>query len=124
MIRGDRRYFRAPDRAGIVAEIARLPPNMLFVRMPSPFKEAWCERHRKALGVPVIVGVGGTFDPLTGYVRSMQRRLQAGGMEWFWRLAMEPRKIWKRRLYTNTEFLRLAAQDVFRLRMGRRSGRS
>ena len=117
-------YFGASDHASIVAEIARLAPHMLFVGMPSPFKETWCERHREALGVPVIVGVGGTFDVLTGYVRRAPRLLQTAGMEWFWRLAMEPRKMWQRYLYTNTEFLGLAAQDVFRFRTGRQTGRS
>jgi N-acetylglucosaminyldiphosphoundecaprenol N-acetyl-beta-D-mannosaminyltransferase len=117
-------YFSASEHATIVAEIAKLAPHMLFVGMPSPFKEAWCERHRDALGVPVIVGVGGTFDVLTGYVRRAPRLLQAVGMEWFWRLAMEPRKMWKRYLVTNTEFLGLAAQDIFRLRTGRQTGRS
>lgn len=117
-------YFSTSDHASIIAEIARRAPHMLFVGMPSPFKETWCERHREALGVPVIVGVGGTFDVLTGYVRRAPRLLQAVGMEWFWRLAMEPRKMWRRYLYTNTEFLGLAAQDVFRLRTGRQTGRS
>jgi N-acetylglucosaminyldiphosphoundecaprenol N-acetyl-beta-D-mannosaminyltransferase len=56
-------------------------------------------------------------------VRRAPRLLQATGMEWFWRLAMEPRKMWKRYLFTNTEFLGLAAQDIFRLRMGRQTGR-
>lgn len=116
-------YFCAADHAGIVAEIARLAPHMLFVGMPSPFKETWCQRHREALGVPVIVGVGGTFDVLTGYVRRAPRLLQTVGMEWSWRLAMEPRKMWKRYLYTNTEFLGLAAREIFRLRAGRRVSR-
>ena len=113
-------YFSAADHASIVAEIARVAPHMLFVGMPSPFKETWCQRHRDALGVPVIVGVGGTFDVLTGYVRRAPRVLQAAGMEWSWRLAMEPRKMWKRYLYTNTEFLALAAREIFRLRTGPR----
>lgn len=113
-------YFSAADHASIVAEIARLGPHMLFVGMPSPFKETWCQRHREALGVPVIVGVGGTFDVLTGYVRRAPRALQVVGMEWSWRLAMEPRKMWKRYLYTNTEFLGLAAREIFRLRTGPR----
>ena len=39
---------------------------MLFVGMPSPFKETWCERHRHALEVPLIMGVGGSFDVLAG----------------------------------------------------------
>jgi len=117
-------YFGASDHASIVAEIARLAPHMLFVGMPSPFKETWCERHRIALGVPVIMGVGGTFDVLAGYVRRAPRLLQEVGMEWFWRLAMEPRKMWRRYLYTNTEFLGLAAQEVLRFRTSRQAGRN
>jgi len=113
-------YFSTADHGGIVAEIAGLAPDMLFVGMPSPFKETWCERHRAALAVPVIVGVGGTFDVLTGYVRRAPRLLQVAGMEWSWRLAMEPRKMWKRYLYTNTEFLGLAAREILRLRAGSR----
>ena len=109
-------YFGPADHPGIVSEIAALAPHMLFVGMPSPFKETWCQRHRDALGVPVIVGVGGTFDVLTGYVRRAPRVLQNVGMEWSWRLAMEPRKMWKRYLHTNTEFLGLAAREIFRRR--------
>jgi N-acetylglucosaminyldiphosphoundecaprenol N-acetyl-beta-D-mannosaminyltransferase len=109
-------YFSMAEHAAIVAEIARLAPHMLFVGMPSPFKEVWCQLHREALGVPVIAGVGGTFDVLTGYVRRAPRALQAVGMEWSWRLAMEPRKMWKRYLHTNTEFLGLAAREILRLR--------
>jgi len=109
-------YFGAEDHSKIVEEIARLAPDMLFVGMPSPFKETWCQRHREALGVPVIVGVGGTFDVLTGYVRRAPRALQVAGMEWSWRLAMEPRKMWRRYLSTNTEFMWLTAQEVFRAR--------
>lgn len=112
-------YFSPADHQEIVAEIARLAPHMLFVGMPSPFKETWCERYRQALGVPVIVGVGGTFDVLTGYVRRAPRLLQAIGMEWSWRLAMEPRKMFMRYLSTNTEFIGLAAREIFRLRTDR-----
>lgn len=109
-------YFKPTDHESIVAEIAALAPHMLFVGMPSPFKETWCQCHRKALGVPVIVGVGGTFDVLTGYVRRAPRALQAIGMEWSWRLAMEPRKMWRRYLRTNTEFLWRAAREIVRRR--------
>jgi N-acetylglucosaminyldiphosphoundecaprenol N-acetyl-beta-D-mannosaminyltransferase len=111
-------YFGPGDHAGIVAEINRLAPHMLFVGMPSPFKEVWCERHRAALGVPVIMGVGGTFDVLTGYIRRAPRLLQALGMEWFWRLAMEPRKMWKRYLVTNSEYMWRAAREILARRTG------
>jgi exopolysaccharide biosynthesis WecB/TagA/CpsF family protein len=109
-------YFGPADHERIVAEIAQLAPDMLFVGMPSPFKETWCQRHRAALNVPVILGVGGTFDVLTGYVRRAPRALQVAGLEWSWRLAMEPRKMWRRYLRTNTEFLWLAAQEILRTR--------
>ena len=112
-------YFSEADHEGIVSEIAELAPDMLFIGMPSPFKETWAERHRDALGVPVIMGVGGTFDVLTGYVRRAPRALQVTGMEWAWRLAMEPRKMWKRYLKTNTEFIWLAMREVFRSRTSR-----
>jgi len=114
-------YFREPEHPAIVAEIARLSPDLLFIGMPSPFKETWTERHRVALQVPVIVGVGGSFDVLTGNVSRAPRALQAVGMEWSWRLAMEPRKMWRRYLTTNTEFLGLAAKEVYAHRFGRRS---
>ena len=84
---------------------------MLFVGMPSPFKETWCERHRVALDVPVIMGVGGTFDVLAGRVRRAPRALQGLGLEWFWRLLMEPRKMWKRYLVTNPWFVWQVARE-------------
>lgn len=109
-------YFSPAEHLAVVDEIRQVRPHMLFVGMPSPFKETWCERHRDALDVPLIVGVGGSFDVLTGYVRRAPKVLQVSGMEWSWRLAMEPRKMWKRYLRTNTEFLALAAREIFRSR--------
>ena len=64
------------------------------------------------------MGVGGTFDVLAGYVRRAPRLLQALGLEWAWRLAMEPRRMWKRYLLTNSEYLYLAAGEILRRRAG------
>jgi N-acetylglucosaminyldiphosphoundecaprenol N-acetyl-beta-D-mannosaminyltransferase len=111
-------YFREPDHPAIVEEIHKSRADLLFIGMPSPFKETWAERHRAALDVPVIVGVGGSFDVLAGYIRRAPRWVQRLGMEWFWRLCMEPRKLWKRYLVTNSEFLWLTAKLVTRRRLG------
>jgi N-acetylglucosaminyldiphosphoundecaprenol N-acetyl-beta-D-mannosaminyltransferase len=111
-------YFGPADHAGIVEHIRQAAPHMLFVGMPSPFKETWCERHRAALEVPVIMGVGGAFDVLAGYVQRAPRLLQSLGLEWSWRMAMEPRKMWKRYLVTNSEYLVLAAGEILRRRVG------
>jgi len=114
-------YFGRDDHQHIVEEIRSSRADILFVGMPSPFKETWCERHRLRLAVPVIMGVGGSFDVLAGYIRRAPGWVQAMGLEWFWRLLMEPRKLWKRYLTTNTEFIWLAAQEIVARRLGRRA---
>jgi N-acetylglucosaminyldiphosphoundecaprenol N-acetyl-beta-D-mannosaminyltransferase len=111
-------YFGPADEDAIVEDIRRSAPHLLFVGMPSPFKETWCERHRAALDVPVIMGVGGSFDVLAGHVRRAPRLVQSLGLEWSWRLAMEPRRMWKRYLLTNSEYLWLAAREILRRRAG------
>jgi len=111
-------YFGPAKHEGIVEEIRQAAPHMLFVGMPSPFKETWCERHRAALDVPLIMGVGGAFDVLAGYVPRAPRLVQSLGLEWSWRLAMEPRKLWKRYLVTNSEYLWLAAGEILKRRIG------
>jgi len=111
-------YFGPAEQEGVIEQVRRAAPHMLFVGMPSPFKETWCERHRLALDVPVIMGVGGSFDVLAGYVRRAPRLMQSMGLEWSWRLAMEPRKMWKRYLVTNSEYLWLAAREIVSHRTG------
>ena len=62
-------YFGPDDHPRIVEEIRASGAHMLFVGMPTPFKEIWCERHRERLQVPVIMGVGGSFDVLAGFIK-------------------------------------------------------
>jgi N-acetylglucosaminyldiphosphoundecaprenol N-acetyl-beta-D-mannosaminyltransferase len=112
-------YFGPEDHQAIVEEIRASGAHMLFVGMPTPFKETWCERHQQRLEVPVIMGVGGSFDVLAGFVRRAPRWWQAIGLEWFWRLLMEPRKLWKRYLTTNVEFIWRAGREIVARRLGR-----
>jgi N-acetylglucosaminyldiphosphoundecaprenol N-acetyl-beta-D-mannosaminyltransferase len=112
-------YFSRDDHLGIVEEIRSSRADILFVGMPSPFKETWCERHRESLEVPVIMGVGGSFDVLAGFIRRAPRCMQSLGLEWFWRLLMEPHKLWKRYLTTNAEFIWLAGREIVARRLGR-----
>jgi N-acetylglucosaminyldiphosphoundecaprenol N-acetyl-beta-D-mannosaminyltransferase len=112
-------YFGPEDHLSIVEEIRASGTHMLFVGMPTPFKETWCERHRERLAVPVIVGVGGSFDVLAGFIKRAPRRAQLLGLEWFWRLLMEPRKLWKRYLITNSEFIWFAGRDIVARRLSR-----
>jgi N-acetylglucosaminyldiphosphoundecaprenol N-acetyl-beta-D-mannosaminyltransferase len=112
-------YFGPDDHQRIVEEIRASGAHMLFVGMPTPFKEIWCERHRQRLEVPVIMGVGGSFDVLAGFIKRAPRWAQSLGLEWLWRLMMEPRKLWKRYLTTNSEFIWLAGREIVARRLGR-----
>jgi N-acetylglucosaminyldiphosphoundecaprenol N-acetyl-beta-D-mannosaminyltransferase len=112
-------YFGLEDHQAIVEEIRASSAHMLFVGMPTPYKEIWCEHHCRRLEVPIIMGVGGSFDVLAGFIRRAPRWLQAMGLEWFWRLLMEPRKLWKRYLTSNPEFIWLAGKEIAARRRGR-----
>ena len=115
-------YFGPDDHQAIVDEIRASGAHMLFVGMPTPFKETWCKRHLQRLEVPVIVGVGGSFDVLAGFIKRAPRWVQSLGFEWLWRLLMEPRKLWKRYLTTNSKFIWLAGREIVARRLG--SGRA
>ena len=115
-------YFKPADHEAIAEDIREKAPHLLFVGMPSPFKEVWCERYRARLEVPVIMGVGGSFDVHAGYIKRAPRLFQRLGMEWSWRLNMEPRKMWRRYLTTNSEFLWLALREAVARRRARPAG--
>src|SRR2546430_4955829 len=61
-------YFGPRDRLGIVEEIRASGAHMLFVGMPTPFKETWCDRHRGRPEVPVLIGGVGRVDGLAGVI--------------------------------------------------------
>lgn len=107
-------YFTPADHEAIVEDIRARAPHLLFVGMPTPFKDEFCQRHRERLQVPLIVGVGGSFDVLAGVITRAPVAVQSMGMEWAWRLVMEPRKLWKRYLTTNTEFIWLVMRELVR----------
>ena len=107
-------YFTAADHEAIVEDIRARRPDYLFVGMPSPFKETFCQRHRERLQVPVIIGVGGSFDVIAGVISRAPKAVQRLGLEWAWRLMMEPRKLWKRYLTTNSEFIWLVLREWLR----------
>jgi N-acetylglucosaminyldiphosphoundecaprenol N-acetyl-beta-D-mannosaminyltransferase len=69
------------------------------------------------------MGVGGSFDVLAGFVRRAPLRMRSMGMEWAWRFAMEPRRMWKRYLTTNSEFVLLAGREILAQRLRRNGAR-
>ena len=110
-------YFGPDEHAAVVRQVAESGADMLFLGMPSPFKDIWCERHRETFGVKLIMGVGGAFDVLAGEVPRAPRWMQLAGLEWAWRLWLEPRRLWKRYLVGNSRFLWLLTKEALRRRV-------
>jgi len=96
--------------------IRKAAPHILFVALGAPKQEIWISEHRD-LPVGVMLGVGGSFELVAGITRRAPACFQRSGCEWFWRLAMEPKRMWKRYLVGNSLFLsillRLCIQKIF-----------
>jgi N-acetylglucosaminyldiphosphoundecaprenol N-acetyl-beta-D-mannosaminyltransferase len=98
-------YFPDQDSARVAAEIAAAAPDMVFLGMSSPRKETFLGSYAEGLGVPVLHGVGGSFDVLAGVTRRAPQAWQRAGMEWAYRMLQEPRRLGRRYLTTNTLFV-------------------
>lgn len=116
-------YYASAEEDAIVETIREQRPDCLFVGMPTPQKERFMARHRGRLGVPFIMGVGGGIDILAGHVQRAPLHWQRFGFEWLFRILQEPRRMWRRYLLTNTEYLGLIAVAVVQRRLHRITGR-
>lgn len=105
-------YFSKEEEAQIVQSIAQSGANMLFVAMSSPKKEIFLHQHKAALQkLNFIMGVGGSFDVLAGKTKRAPVWMQKIGLEWFYRFAQEPRRMWKRYLIGNSKFIFLVLRE-------------
>jgi N-acetylglucosaminyldiphosphoundecaprenol N-acetyl-beta-D-mannosaminyltransferase len=80
-------------------------PHVLWVGLGAPRQELWMARVSNEVDVPVMVGVGAAFDFLAGTKRSAPTWMRHSGLEWLFRLATEPRRLWRRYLLGNARFL-------------------
>ncbi len=86
------------DHSDILNRIHAAKPDILLVALGNPKQEKWIWVHRKRLGVPVAMGVGGSFEIMVGDVRRAPRWIQRCGLEWAMRLAQEPSRLGPRYL--------------------------
>ena len=103
-------YWTPDEEAHVIADIRAAQPDFLFLAIPSPRKEFWLNENLQALGVPFVMGVGGSFDVMAGLVNRAPVWAQQIGCEWMYRLAQEPRRLWKRYLIGNATFVALTAR--------------
>lgn len=91
------------EDAAYAEELAESGARILFVGIGCPKQEIWMSKHKGSLSMPML-GVGAAFDFHAGRVRQAPKWLQKIGMEWFFRLLMEPGRLWKRYAWHNPRF--------------------
>jgi N-acetylglucosaminyldiphosphoundecaprenol N-acetyl-beta-D-mannosaminyltransferase len=97
-------YFTEAEEAEVAEQVRKARPDILFVAISSPRKEYWLGRYGRAIDVPFVMGVGGAIDVVAGITQRAPRPLQRLGLEWAYRLAQEPRRLWRRYAVTNLQF--------------------
>lgn len=98
-------YFPHDDCQDVIDEINASGADILLVAFGAPLQEAWIHRYRDQLRPSVKMGVGGLFDFFSGRIRRAPLWVRKLSMEWCWRLAMEPRRMWRRYLVGNVAFM-------------------
>lgn len=88
-------FFEKDSEEKVIEEINTLKPNVLFVAMGAPIQEKWIAKHKQELKVDVAAGQGGTFDYEAGRIKRAPVIFQKLGIEWFWRLMLQPSRIFR-----------------------------
>jgi len=118
------RPLTSTEEEKVTAEIRASGTRILFVGLGCPKQERWIDRQRASLSC-VMVGVGAAFDFQAGAKPQAAGWIQRSGLEWLFRLATEPRRLWHRYLYHNPRFLFFVGREwvADRQRRRRRSDR-
>jgi N-acetylglucosaminyldiphosphoundecaprenol N-acetyl-beta-D-mannosaminyltransferase len=89
----------------VLDQIAAAKPHVLFAGLGAPKQEFLIHEHIRALKVPLAIGIGGSFEILSGQLNRAPAWMRSNGLEWGYRLCQEPNRLWRRYLVGNTEFL-------------------
>ena len=102
------RPLSAPEREEIAREIDAARPDIVWVGLSTPKQERWMAEMRDLLEAPLLIGVGAAFDFHAGRKPQAPAALQKRGLEWAFRLATEPRRLWRRYLHVVPAYLVLS----------------
>jgi N-acetylglucosaminyldiphosphoundecaprenol N-acetyl-beta-D-mannosaminyltransferase len=109
----------SPQNERVIEDINAADPDIVLVGMGTPKQELWIDRYADRLHADVLWTVGALFDYIAGRVPRAPRWLADNGLEWVFRLAIEPHRMWRRYLLGNPTFLWIVAEEV---RSRRRNG--
>ena len=103
-------YFT--DSAGVVEQITASVADLVFVAMGSPTQEYWIAKHRDQIDAPFCMGVGGSFDVVSGRIRRAPAFFRRTGTEWLFQLLTEPRKRFRRQTVYVPFMLRVLSKKL------------
>jgi N-acetylglucosaminyldiphosphoundecaprenol N-acetyl-beta-D-mannosaminyltransferase len=110
------RPLTAEEDKEVIRQISAAQPDVLWVGLSTPKQEYWMNAHHKVLNVPVLVGVGAAFDIHSGLKKQAPAWMREHGLEWFFRLVQEPKRLWRRYVLYGGEFLFWVTLDLLGLR--------
>lgn len=94
-----------PPDMTLVERLNSINPNVIWVGLGSPKQDLWMHMYRPYLRAPLMIGVGAAFDFLSGNKPQAPIWMRRSGLEWVYRLAQEPRRLWRRYLVYNPRFV-------------------
>jgi len=115
------RLLTEEEEIAVAEEINRSRPDVVWVGIGVPKQEKWMARMRHRLDAPVLVGVGAAFDFHAGLVPQAPNWIQEAGLEWAYRLAHEPRRLWRRYTRYNPRFLSAFGRQLVRYHQAQRT---
>jgi N-acetylglucosaminyldiphosphoundecaprenol N-acetyl-beta-D-mannosaminyltransferase len=110
------RHLTAEEDSQEVEMIRVAKPDVLWVGLGCPKQERWISEHLDRLGVPIMVGVGQAFDIHSGRSKQAPSWLREHGLEWLYRLVAEPRRLWRRYLLYNSQFIVCESLEILGLK--------
>lgn len=110
------RPLTAEEQQDLIAEIERLRPDLMWIGLSTPKQELFMAEFHDRLRCKIMLGVGAAFDFHTGRVRQAPRWMMRAGLEWFFRMCTEPRRLGPRYLRNNPAFLWRMFLQQLRLR--------
>jgi N-acetylglucosaminyldiphosphoundecaprenol N-acetyl-beta-D-mannosaminyltransferase len=115
------RPLAGEEQDAVVDEINRSRADVVWVGIGVPKQEKWMASMRGRLEAPVLVGVGAAFDFHAGLVPQAPNWIQEAGLEWAYRLAHEPRRLWRRYLRYNPRFVTAFSRQLSEQRRAEQS---
>ena len=108
-------YFNVIEENDVIENINKSGADFLFLGFSSPKKELWTFKYKDQINTPIIQGVGGSFDVVAGIIERAPKWMQKNGLEWFYRVLKEPKRMFKRYFITNGFFILMVLKYLFKI---------